>query len=158
VTSAVHLVRHAKAKNRATWEEPDELRPLTKRGRREAQAIAARFADEPLARLVSSPFVRCLQTLEPLAVTLDLPIETTGLLAEGTDGARATDLLLSLAANGSIACCTHGDVVFGVVDVLARRGLPLPGPRDAPVASTWVLTVDEGQFVDARFVDQPPRR
>ena len=30
--SAIHLIRHAKAKNRLTWEEPDHLRPLTKRG------------------------------------------------------------------------------------------------------------------------------
>ena len=83
----MHLIRHAKAKSRLAWEEPDELRPLTKRGRREAAAIAVRLGEEPLARLVSSPFVRCVQTLEPLAVALDLPIETTDLLAEGADGA-----------------------------------------------------------------------
>jgi 8-oxo-dGTP diphosphatase len=106
---------------------------------------------------VSSPFVRCLQTLEPLALALDVPIETTDLLAEGADGAQAAELLLSLAANGPIACCTHGDVVFGIVDTVARSGLRLPGPPEAPIASTWVFTVDDGRFVDARFVDQPPR-
>jgi 8-oxo-dGTP diphosphatase len=155
--STVHLIRHAKAKSRATWEEPDHLRPLTKRGRREAEAIATRLADDALGRLVSSPYVRCVQTVEPLAVALELPIETTDLLAEGADGAQAAELLLSLAVEGPIAACTHGDVVFGVVDAIARSGLPLPGPREAPVASTWMLTVDDGRFVDARFVDQPPR-
>jgi len=155
--SAVHLIRHAKAKNRLTWEEPDQLRPLTKRGRREAEAIATRLAEEPLARLVSSPFVRCLETLEPLAVELELPIETTDLLAEGAGGERATELLLSLAVAGPIACCTHGDVLLEVVDVVAGSGVTLDGPRASPVASTWVLTVEAGQFVGARFVDQPPR-
>jgi 8-oxo-dGTP diphosphatase len=153
----VHLIRHAKAKSRETWVDPDPLRPLAKRGRREAEAVAARLADEPLERLVSSPFVRCLQTLEPLAVTLDLPIETTDLLAEGADGPRAAELLLSLADSGTIACCTHGDVLVGVMGVVAGSGLPLDGPRAAPVASTWVLGVDDERFVDARFVDQPPR-
>jgi len=150
-------MRHAKAKSRLAWEEPDELRPLTKRGRREAAAIAARLGAEPLARLVASPFVRCAQTLEPLAVALDLPIETTDVLAEGADGERAAELMLSLAGDGSIACCTHGDVLFDVVDVLAESGVALDAPRAAPVASTWVLTVEEGRFVDARFVEQPPR-
>jgi len=153
----VHLVRHAKAKNRAAWTEPDDLRPLTKRGRREADAIAERLAEESLARLVSSPFVRCLQTLEPLAVALDLAIETTDLLSEGADGESAAELLLSLAAKDSIACCTHGDVLFEVIDVVASSGVPLDGPHVSPVASTWALDVEGGRFVGARFVDQPPR-
>jgi 8-oxo-(d)GTP phosphatase len=155
--STVHLIRHAKAKSRLAWEEPDELRPLTKRGRREAAAIAARLGEEPLARLVSSPSARCVQTLEPLAVALDLPIETTDVLAEGADGDRAVELMLSLAGDGPIACCTHGDVLFDVVDVIAESGVALEAPRAAPVASTWVLTVEDGRFVGARFVDQPPR-
>ena len=153
----VHLIRHAKAKSRLSWEEPDELRPLTKRGRREAAAIAVRLGEEPLARLVSSPFVRCVQTLEPLALALDIPIETTDVLAEGADGARAVELMLSLARAGSIACCTHGDVFLDVVDLLADSGLALDAPRAAPVASSWVLSVEDGRFVGARFVDQPPR-
>ena len=155
--NVVHLIRHAKAKNRLTWEEPDQVRPLTKRGRREAEAIAARLSEEPLARLVSSPYVRCLQTLEPIAVALDLPIETTDLLAEGADSDGATDLMLSLAEPGPIACCTHGDVLFGVLDTVAVSGVALDGPRVAPVASTWVLGIEDGRFVEARFVDQPPR-
>ena len=155
--STVHLIRHAKAKNRLTWEEPDHLRPLTKRGRREANAIAERLGDEPCARLVSSPFIRCVQTLEPLAAALDLQIETSDLLAEGADGASAGDLLLSLAESRPIACCTHGDVLFEVIDGLARAGVPLEGPHAAPVASTWVLEIEDGRFVGGSFVEQPPR-
>ena len=155
--STIYLIRHAKAKNRLTWEEPDDLRPLTKRGRREARTIADRLREEPVARLVSSPFVRCLQTLEPLAVALELPIETTDELAEGADAERAAMLLLALAESEPIACCTHGDVLFGVVDLVAGAGVPLDGPPVAPVASAWVLEAEDGQFVGARFVAQPPR-
>ena len=110
-----------------------------------------------MARLVSSPFVRCLQTLEPLAVALELPIETTDELAEGADAERAAELLLALAESEPIACCTHGDVLFGVVDLVAGAGVPLDGPPVAPVASAWVLEAEDGQFVGARFVAQPPR-
>ena len=155
--STIHLIRHAKAKNRLTWEEHDHLRPLTKRGRREALAIAAHLGDEPVARLVSSPFTRCQQTLEPLALALELPIETTDELAEGADGESAVELLLSIAEAGPIAGCTHGDVVFEIVDLVARSGVSLDGPPEAPVASTWVLDVEDGLIVRAQFVDQPPR-
>ena len=154
--SAIHVIRHAKAKNRARWSEDDELRPLTKRGRREALALADRLAGEPLGRLVSSPFARCVQTLEPLALAVDLPIETTELLAEGAAGASAAALLLSLVDEQPVACCTHGDVVYEIVRAVAERGLELDGPADAPVASTWVLDVTDGTFTRGRFVGPPP--
>ena len=155
--SAVHLIRHAKAKNRLEWEGPDHLRPLTKRGRREAAALAQQLGAENLERLLSSPFVRCVQTLEPLALEVDLPIETSELLAEGAGGRAAADLLLSLADERPIACCTHGDVLFEVVRAVAATGIALDGPPDAPVASSWVLDVRAGRFVGARFVPPPPR-
>jgi 8-oxo-(d)GTP phosphatase len=151
----VHLVRHAKAKNRSEWNEPDDLRPLTKRGRREAAALAERLRTEELARLVSSPFARCVQTFEPLAQALDLAIETTDLLAEGADGARALELLVSLSRTESIACCTHGDVLYDVVRSVAATGVRLDGPVDAPVASTWLLEIADGQVVGGAFVERP---
>jgi broad specificity phosphatase PhoE len=155
--TTIHLIRHAKAKNRLEWTEPDDLRPLTKRGRREARALAERLASEELARLVSSPYVRCAQTLEPLAAAADLSIETTEALAEGADGTDAVELLLALASEGPAACCTHGDVLSDVLGIVAGAGVHLGGPQDAPVASTWVFEVEDGRFAGARFVEQPPR-
>ena len=136
--------------------DPDHLRPLTKRGRREAAALAQRLGAEGVGRLLSSPFLRCVQTLEPLALEVDLPVETTELLAEGASGPAAADLLLSLAEAHPIACCTHGDVLFDVVRLVAATGIELDGPAAAPVASSWVLDVDAGRFVGARFVPPPP--
>ena len=155
--SRVHLVRHAKAKNRAEWTDPDVLRPLTKRGRREADALAERLTTEVPERLVSSPFLRCIQTFEPLAVSLDLPIETTDLLAEGAEGQRALELLLSLAREGLVACCTHGDVLYDVVRLVAGSGIRLDGPLDVPVAAAWILEVVDERVVAGTFVSQPPR-
>jgi 8-oxo-dGTP diphosphatase len=105
---------------------------------------------------VSSPFARCVQTLEPLALAVDLPIETTELLAEGATGAPAVALLLSLVDEQSVACCTHGDVVYEIVRAVADGGFELDGPADAPVASTWVLDVTDGTVTGGRFVGAPP--
>jgi broad specificity phosphatase PhoE len=154
--TTVHVIRHAKAKNRLEWTEGDELRPLTKRGRREAAGLAERVRAEPPDRLVSSPSRRCIETLEPLASEFDLPIETTDLLEEGADGARALDLLLSLSREAaSLACCTHGDVLYDLVREVASSGVPLTGPFDVPVASTWVLDVADGRVVRGTFVGRP---
>ena len=62
----LYLVRHAKAGNRSKWVGPDELRPLTKSGREQADRLAGELADEPITRILSSPYVRCMQTVEPL--------------------------------------------------------------------------------------------
>ena len=157
MTTQLHLVRHAKAKNRVEWTEPDELRPLTKRGRREAAALAERIRADAPARLVSSPFVRCVQTFEPLARALDLSIETTELLAEGADGHRALELLVSLGRSKSLASCTHGDVLYDVMRLLVASGVRLDGPLAVAVASTWVLEIEDDRVVGGTFVEQPPR-
>jgi phosphohistidine phosphatase SixA len=153
--TTIHLLRHAKAKNRAEWEEADELRPLTKRGRREAAALAAVLRDEPFARLASSPYLRCIETLEPLAAAVELAIETTELLAEGAEAGAALSLLVSLAGDGPIASSTHGDVVFEVVRLVAATGLSLEGPADVPVASGWIFQVEHGQVISGRFMERP---
>ena len=153
--TAIHLIRHAKAKNRLEWEQADELRPLTKRGRREAEALAAALGDEPFARLVSSPFKRCIQTLEPLAAAMELPIESSELLAEGADAEQALTFLLGLAGDGPIAACTHGDVVFEVVRWVAAAGIELDGPADVPVASAWIFEAEDGQVRAGRYMARP---
>lgn len=149
--TTIHLIRHAKAKNRLEWNEPDEARPLTKRGRREAEAVATRLADDPPGRLVSSPYLRCVQTLEPLAAALGTPVETTDALAEGASGAEALALLLAIARTETVACCTHGDVVLAIAHALGLA------PTHVRVASTWELAVEDGRVARARFVEQPPR-
>ena len=86
MTVRVHLVRHAKAKNRAEWTEPDELRPLTKRGRREAAALAERLRAERASAAGVEPVRRVRPDVRTAREALDLAIETTELLAEGADG------------------------------------------------------------------------
>ena len=115
MTTPIYLVRHAKAGNRLRWTQPDELRPLTKSGLWQAEALVTLLADQPFSRLLSSPHVRCVQTLEPLAKARDLPLETTELLAEGASTGAVLELMLSMADGGPSAFSTHGDVMTGVV-------------------------------------------
>lgn len=151
----VYLVRHARAKNRLRWTEPDHLRPLTKQGRLQAAALPALFGGESFSRLVSSPSVRCVQTLEPLAEAENLPIEHVGDLSEGAPARGALGLVRSLARDGPVAACTHGDVLLDVLVELRSHGVPLDGPLESRKGSTWILEVDEGKIRRGSYLDAP---
>jgi 8-oxo-(d)GTP phosphatase len=155
--TAVHLIRHAKASSRRRWDGPDHLRPLTKSGRRQAAALTERLDGQPLSRLVSSPHVRCVQTLEPLGGARGLAVEIADELAEGAPGDGALDLALSVAADGPAALCTHADVMQLAVQELASAGVPLAGGGllDLAKGSTWVLEVAGRTFAGARYVPPP---
>jgi 8-oxo-dGTP diphosphatase len=108
------LLRHASAGDRVDWEHDDHLRALDAKGRRQSAALVELLRPLGVRRVVSSPYVRCVQTVEPLAAALGLPLEQDHRLAEG-EGAAAVDLL----REDGVVCCTHGDVV----EALAGRSL-----------------------------------
>lgn len=150
----LYLVRHAKAGDRTRWEEPDDLRPLSKPGRKQADRLADRLADAEIERVVSSPRVRCRQTVEPLAQRLRLPVDLSDALVEG---ARLTDALalLDKVALAPAVLCTHGDVIGAVLEHLVRRGVPLGDDIGIAKGSTWVLHADDGEIVKARYLPPP---
>jgi phosphohistidine phosphatase SixA len=168
-----YLVRHAEAGDRHAWTQPDELRPLTEEGRRQARGLVKLFralserserSPEGLAgaagatfdRMLSSPAVRCVQTLEPLAAARGLTVETTPLLAEGAGPAGA----LGFLRDGAVVVCTHGDVVEETLDALEAAGVALEGRpagegAETPKGATWVFEVDGGRMVSGRLLPPP---
>ena len=69
------LVRHASAGDSSAWVGDDTMRPLDERGRRQAAGLLDLLADHEVDRIVSSPYLRCLQTVEPLSRARGLEIE-----------------------------------------------------------------------------------
>jgi 8-oxo-dGTP diphosphatase len=153
---AVYLIRHAKAMDPSDWTENDELRPLTAEGRRQAAGLITLFGEAALTALISSPHLRCVQTLEPLSEAWRMPVATSDALAEGANVSDATELMLSAAAAGPAALCTHGDVMTGVVRRLLDSGVRLRGDQaEFKKGSTWVLKARDGEFVSARYLPPP---
>jgi 8-oxo-(d)GTP phosphatase len=103
------LVRHASAGDRAEWEGDDRLRPLDKRGRKQAKELRDRLADVPIRRIVSSPYLRCIQTVEPLAKALGLVVEPAPELGEERQWLDGPPLLGALLADDAVAC-VHGGI------------------------------------------------
>jgi len=148
------LIRHASAGSRKDWSGDDRLRPLTAKGRRQARFLVQQVEQWAPSRILSSPYLRCVQTVKPLADELGLKVEEVDELGEGA-GFDAVTLVRSLH-DSHVALCTHGDVIPEILVALADEDrLDLgPAPRQAK-GSTWVLRSTKGRFVDATYV--PPR-
>lgn len=154
----LYLVRHAKAGDRGRFADEDWKRPLTRKGREQADRLAPVLAaclPRP-ARVFASPAVRCVETVAPFAELIGVGVEEVDYLAEGASAAEALTALRG-ATEGAIAACSHGDVVWGVLEWLAASGTDL-GPRpDAPKAGTWVVAFDAaGEPTEAVFLPPPP--
>ena len=108
------LIRHAAAGDREDWDGDDFHRPLSARGRRQAEALVELLRPLGVRRVVSSPYVRCVETVKPLAAALGLPLELDDRLAEGAGRAA-----LALFREDGVVSCTHGDIA----DELLGRGL-----------------------------------
>lgn len=117
----VLLVRHGRAGRRSQWEGDDRLRPLDKKGRRQAKGLVELLEPYPVDRVLSSPYVRCVQTVEPLAGARRLTLEEVEELEEGKLRQETIGLLERLDAEYPVLC-THGDVVFELLGEEMKKG------------------------------------
>ncbi|MBO0707074.1 MAG: histidine phosphatase family protein [Candidatus Dormibacteraeota bacterium] len=148
------VIRHAEAGDRKAWSGDDRLRPLTAEGFRQAEGLVELLAAVQLTEIRSSPYVRCRQTVEPLARARSLPILDDPDLAEGGSLEPLLDRA-ALTGEGCWAVCTHGDVLQ---DLLWR----LPGSREMgdeergdAKGGTWVVEVERSGVTAARYLPPP---
>ncbi|MEU2166127.1 NUDIX hydrolase [Micromonospora chersina] len=143
VTATLLLLRHAHAGKRGTWTGPDTGRTLDAEGWAQAQALAALVALVRPTRLVSASARRCVQTLDPAAALLDLPIEVVGDLDEPRPGQQpdecalaAAARLTALAADGEpVAVCSQGKVIPGALEQLTGTADDFTTPK----GGGWLL-------------------
>lgn len=148
------LLRHAHAGSRKDWKGPDERRPLSPKGQRQAQALVRQLSPWTVQRILSSPSVRCRETVAPLAAELGIDVEECADLGEG-HGSAALHMARAMV-DDKVAFCTHGDVIPEVLVPLADEDrLDLgPRPRQAK-GSTWVLESTAGRFIKATYLAPP---
>jgi 8-oxo-(d)GTP phosphatase len=120
------LLRHAKAQAKSDWKGEDADRPLDDAGLDDAKALAELLACfAPRARVISSPAVRCTETVRPFAQRFIGEVRTEESLY--IRGAAATDpaVLRSLIA---------GAVASGEPTVLCAHRENLPAIKEAALA------------------------
>ena len=153
-TGTLYLVRHGAAGDRRTWTGDDAARPLSGKGELQAQGLAKTLKGRPLEAIFTSPYVRCVQTVRPLAGVTGLEIIEHSALAEGEGGKATRDLVRELAGTDAVLC-SHGDVIPAVIDWMVEKGMALKSEYDWKKGSTWEIEVRAGVFHKARYL--PPR-
>ena len=115
------LIRHASAGDRDEWVGDDLPRPLDARGRSQASRLPELLGDYEIARVLSSPAVRCVQTVEPLARSRGLDLAVRQELGEEQQGEAGAALVRSLVG-GQIALCVHGGLSDTISGVSQKKG------------------------------------
>jgi 8-oxo-dGTP diphosphatase len=158
------LVRHASAGRKADWSGDDCLRPLDAAGVADARVLASLMACfAPVARVISSPALRCTDTVRPYAAGFSGTVETEPCLApygRSTDFSSRTGLadslrrLLSrlLTERRPAVLCLHRE---NLPEVLAEAcsvlGAPVAVPADPslPKGGFWVAHASVGGIAGA---------
>ena len=147
----LYLVRHAHAGTRAGWSGADDFeRPLSDKGRGQARYLAKHVGDRPIRKLWSSPAVRCIETLEPLAATLGVEVRSAPELTEGADPDEAVSFLLAHARHDA-AFCSHGDLIPKVIRRLTAAGMRTSDANIATKGSWWALEVEDGRVTSGTY-------
>ncbi len=127
----LYLVRHADAEPG----EPDELRPLTAYGRRQARELGARLAAEGArgAAVLTSPLLRARETAEEIARALGTTAEPDRRLAPG---ATASTVQAAAAERGTTV------VAVGHQPDCSRIAAALTGGPEPPFPKAGVVALD----------------
>ena len=148
------MVRHAKSGSRSHWSGDDRLRPLSKKGQKQAEALIAILEPFPISAIYSSPFLRCMQTVQPLAKARKLPLKQTPSLGEGKGLAGAMQILGDPKLKRAVLC-THGDIMWELVEELVKGKVAKAGEGSYDKGAMWVVDVDDGSFARARYIPAP---
>ena len=141
-----YLVRHASAGLRNDADPTDEERTLDPTGIVQASKLTSWLRHEPIDTILSSPYLRCRQTVAPLAEALGLEVTISDELGEGTPIERSWELLASVAG-GTAVLCSHGDVIPDLIRRAQLRGMHVPGKSGCAKGSVWTLQL----WVDDAF-------
>ncbi len=148
-------MRHAKAGSRGHWSGDDRLRPLSSKGKKQAEELVAVFKPLRISDVFSSPYLRCMQTVEPLAHARRLQVKPSPSLEEG-HGLEGLTEFLSDRSLADVVLSTHGDIAWELVEDLLEREVIEAGESGYEKGSTWMLEVDDhGVAERARYIAAP---
>ena len=152
-TRPILVVRHAKAKPRASWAGPEGERPLAATGKRQAIAVCSLLEAWKPAKVLSSPWTRCMQTVANYIKDTEATIRPKSQLTEASHkrypkkAAKTIDSLFD--KDYPVALCTHRPVLPTVLEVFGehlgrplKKRLPLKDPHLHP-GEMMVLQVSQ---------------
>ena len=122
------VLRHAKATPRTDWKGPDGKRPLLPIGAVQAKSVVPLLAAFGIKRIVTSPWTRCLTTVEPYAESRKLNIIERLALSEhgNANGPERTKKVVRklVESREPSVLCSHRPSLPSILDALAEYGTP----------------------------------
>lgn len=117
------VLRHGKAVAREDWHGKDSARPLSSRGKKQAEAIVGPLLAFGVRKIISSPATRCVKTVAPLSSALGRKIDRSPLISqdaweEGTSDARSL-VGDRVRARKPAVLCSHGPVLPEILTEIA---------------------------------------
>jgi len=137
------LLRHASAGERLSSPALDRERPLDHAGRADAERLPEAFAGHRLERIVTSPHVRCLETVFPVAATTGLEIELRQELVSDVSIHSVLALLDELPAASLV--CTHREVIERLFQ----------GRVQCEKAAAWLLERRDDGWIPVAYLPSP---
>jgi len=150
------VVRHAQAGRRSSYQGDDRVRPLTVRGRARAAELVPELSRYHPQRILSSPFVRCCETVQPLAEALGLGVESVDELGEG-HGPDAVRLVTTMAGESAVLC-THGDVATDLLEFLYPEPTPSRRRLRLQKGDVWIVQSAGSALVISEHLRRPTAR
>lgn len=145
---AVAVVRHGRARSRSAWRRSEATRPLTATGRAQADALVPVLATFGADRVLSSPWRRCADTLEPYATAARVPVDEVAALTEAAAAsdpkAAARTMRRLLRSGDALVVATHRPVlpvVFAEISEATRCWMAGALPAKDPYLRTGEVLV-----------------
>ncbi|MBV9206663.1 MAG: NUDIX hydrolase [Actinobacteria bacterium] len=160
-TVPVILLRHASAGSKRDWPGDDDLRPLDAEGAADALALAGLLACfAPAARVISSPALRCAETVRPYAGSFDGTVEAQASLAppgrsdhfpSRTNRADSLRRLVhdAVAARRPTVFCLHRENLPGALAAACSAlgaDRAMPADPSLPKGGFWVAHAAAGEL------------
>ena len=137
------VLRHARAGKKIPNRSKDFKRGLERQGDAVARQLPELITSSLRpAAIISSPFRRCLQTVEPLAQAIGLAVVEDDRFSP-TGGAIVRDAFSDVAADSVV--CTHGEVI---ARLLGRQAQCAKG-------AFWIVERRDGDFFPLHYVKAP---
>jgi 8-oxo-dGTP diphosphatase len=147
-TVALIVLRHAKALPRKAWSGPDLERPLADRGKAQAAQLVPLLGAYGVRRVISSPGLRCIDSVRPYAAQAGAAIETDETITEQAyhkDPLPAHRLASGLARTDvPTVVCTHRPVLDGFLTAVGVTAGAAPPPQPLGTGEMFVFHLADG--------------
>ena len=154
----VLYIRHAKAHDRKGWAGDDNLRPLTKKGRRQSEMLVSTVEGYRPTQLASAYPERCVHTAEPTAQDLGLKLNVNTQLGDSgwhEDPNAAVDAFHAATAAPISVVVGQGTVIPGVMGrICADQDIEIEDMR-VKKSSIWVLHFKGDQLLGLDYLASP---